>query len=69
MRYTLVDFNDDNALDLHLDLAGVDQTQENRQTLRHMGSELKLLLGKDRIRHLELQAYINQRQNIVRLLF
>lgn len=69
MRYTLVDFNDDNALDLHLDLAGVDQTQENRQTLRDMGSELKLLLGRDRIRHLELQAYINQRQNIVRLLF
>ncbi|EHV5557977.1 hypothetical protein K0W35_004722 [Vibrio parahaemolyticus] len=68
MKYNLVDFNDDSVLDVHLDLAGMDKTLENRKTLRVMGKELALLFGREDIRHLELETYVSRPVNMARLI-
>ena len=68
MRYHLVNFEEDDVLDVHLNLIGMNCTPEHRNTLRQMGKELRLLLGKNSLRHLELQAYIKRAANLSRLL-
>ncbi|EHJ9985796.1 hypothetical protein KB976_004948 [Vibrio parahaemolyticus] len=68
MKYNLVNFDDDSVLDVHLDLAGMDKTLENRKTLRVMGKELALLFGREDIRHLELETYVSRPVNMARLI-
>ncbi|TOK04622.1 hypothetical protein CGH72_08530 [Vibrio parahaemolyticus] len=68
MKFNLVDFNDDDVLNVHLNLAGVANNTKNRETLRVMGKELALLFGKEKIRHRELEAYVSRPVNMVRLM-
>ena len=67
VKYNLVDFSEDEVLNIHLKLIGLDITSKNRETLRQMGMELRLLHGKEAIRHLELQAYVMIAKNYCRL--
>lgn len=66
-RYNLVDFSSNEVLDVHLELVGLDTTIKNRETLRNMGKELRLLFGRDFVRHIELQCYIMMAKNFCRL--
>ncbi len=66
-RYTIVNFNSKSVLNMHLELVGVKKTEANRYILINFGKELRLLLGKENIKHLELQAYINRIENYIQL--
>ena len=53
-----VNFSQDHELNYHLRKVDKRQTENNRNTLRSMGNELKSRLGKSRVTHGEFHPYV-----------
>ncbi len=66
-KYTIINFSDNDTLNMHLRLLGVTESASNREILRNMGTELRLFFGKDDIKHAQLQQYLNYASNFIRL--
>ncbi|WP_404397411.1 hypothetical protein [Idiomarina loihiensis] len=54
----VVNFGEDYELNRHLKKAGKRQTEENRDILKDIGSEVKRELDKTRLKHDELESGI-----------
>ena len=64
--YNKVDFLDDDVLNVHLELLGLEPDEKKRALIRVMKIEINLLLGRDDVKHLELQSYLMMVKNFYR---
>jgi len=58
-----VNFSQDYELNYHLKKVNKRETEKNRNTLKTIGSELKVKLGKTRLTHAEFHPYVKNQKD------